>query len=82
MPRCGPPNDGGIPSALAVGDDDVGAIGAGRPQQAERDRVGDHDQQRAGAVHGVGQAVDRLALAEEIGVLDDERGGLVVEQSD
>ena len=80
MPRCGPPNEGGIPSALPVGDHHVGAVGAGRAEQAERNRIGHDDQQRAGAVHRLGQAVDRLALAEEVGILDDQCGGVLVKQ--
>ena len=66
---------------LSFGDDHVGAVGAGRLEQAERDRIGHDDEQSAGAVHRVGQAVDRFALAEEVGILDDQRGGVLIEQA-
>jgi hypothetical protein len=40
---------------LAIGHDNVGAVVAGRPEQAERDRVGHDDEQRAGRVNRVGE---------------------------
>ena len=39
MPRYGPPNDIGLPSALPFGHDDVGAVVAGPLEQAQADRI-------------------------------------------
>ena len=68
---------------LALADDDVGAHLARRLDQAERDRLGHHrDQQRA---LGMGRVGDRLEVgdpAEDVGILDHHRAGLVVDRGD
>src|SRR5262249_634018 len=60
------------PQRLAFGHDYVRPIGARRPEQSERDRIRRDDEETAGAMYDFGQALDRLPLAKEIGVLDDE----------
>ena len=57
---------------LSFGDDHVGAVGAGRLVQAERNRIGDDNQKSASAVNRVGEAGNRFALTEEVGILDDQ----------
>jgi hypothetical protein len=42
---------------LAVRDHDVGPVLSRRPEQAKRDRISNHDEESAGAMHGIGQTV-------------------------
>jgi len=74
-----PAERSGITERLPVGDHHIGAIGArgrnrpsaiGSPPRSAAPRRGG----------GIGEAVDRLRTAEEVGVLDDQRGGFAVEQ--
>ena len=68
---------------LALAGDDVGALGARRLQQAERDHFGDHgDQQRALGMGGVGDGPQIADQAEHIGALHHDAGGVVVDQGD
>ena len=62
-----------VAERLGLADDDVGAEPAGRLEQAERDRVGDHDEERAGRVRQLGDGGQVLERAEEVGLLDDDR---------
>ena len=71
----------GVADRLALADDDVGAERAGRLEQAERDDLGDDDdQQRADVVGEHGELFDVAERAVEVGGLDDDRGGLVVDR--
>ena len=65
---------------LALADGDVHPALARRSQDAERDRVDRGDAERARLVGGGGERLEVLDPAEEVGVLDEDRGGLVVER--
>ena len=67
--------------ALSVGNYHVGAICAGWPEQAKRNWIGRDDEQSTNTVHHLGKAFDRLALTEEVGVLDDQRGSIFIKQA-
>jgi hypothetical protein len=68
---------------LAFADDDVGAHLAGRADQPERDRLGDHrDQQRALGMRRLGDRRQVGDPAEDVGILDDDRAGLAVDGGD
>ena len=51
----------------------------GRLQQAQADRIDAHDRQRSSRVGRLDQRLDVFELAEEIGILQDDGGGLVGE---
>ena len=65
---------------LSVKDGDIRAIFTGRPEQAERDRIGDNNKQRACSVNVLGQVIQVLGLAEEVRGLHDQRSGIVIQQ--
>ncbi len=65
---------------LALPHRDVDPALAGRPEHAERHRVDRGDRQRAGVVRGRGERGEVLDAAEEVRVLDEDGGGLVVER--
>ena len=65
---------------LAIRNDDVGAIGAGRLEQAKRYGIGDNDQQGARFVHGIGKPAHILELTQEVWVLKNEHGRVPIEQ--
>ena len=69
-----------VAERLALADGDVDAALAGRAQDAERDRVDRGDAERAGLVGSASERLEVLDRAEEVRVLDEERGGLVVER--
>ena len=70
-----------VADRLALADDDVGAERAGRLEEAERDDLGDDDdQQRAGVVGEVRELLDVAERAVEVGRLDDDGGGVVVDR--
>ncbi len=69
-----------VAERLALADGDVDAALAGRAQDAERDRVDRGDAERAGVVGGRGERLEVLDRAEEVRVLDEDGGGLVVER--
>ena len=58
---------------------DVDAELAGRLEHAERQRVAQHDHQRAGLVGGVGERLEVLDRAEEVRVLHEHGGDVVAE---
>ena len=62
-----------VAERLGLTDDDVGAQPARSLEQAERDRVGDHDEQRARRVRQFGHGGQVLERTEEVGLLDDDR---------
>ena len=68
-----------VAERLALADGDVDAAVAGRPEDAEGDRVAGGDQQRAGVVGDRGDRLEVLDRAEEVRVLDEDGGGLVVD---
>src|SRR5205085_9283678 len=73
----------GVADRLAFGDDDVRPHGAGRFQQAERDGLGDDDDQEGpGRMGGFGDVSDVGGGAEDVGGLDDDTGGLGVDGAD
>jgi hypothetical protein len=61
-------------------DADVGALGAGRLDDAERERVGGDDDERAGVVGGLREDRELLDRAEEVRLLKDDRRHVVVER--
>ena len=61
---------------------DVDAELAGRLEHAERQRVAGDDHQRAGLVGGVGEGLEVLDGAEEVGVLHEHGGDVVAELGD
>ena len=65
---------------LAFSDDEVGAVFAGRFEQTERNRIDDDDEQRARTMNCFGQPFDCLKLPEEIRVLNDQSGDVLIEQ--
>ena len=77
-PKPGPPKFGSC-RALALADGDVGALLAGRGQDAERERLGDGDQQRAGAVAISAAAATSSMPPKKFGYRDHHGGGLVVD---
>ena len=66
---------------LAFADHDVRAHFAGRLEHGQRGRVGDHADQRALAVRGFDQFGVIVDAPEEIGILDDDETGVVVNQT-
>ena len=68
-----------VAERLALADRDVDAALARRPEHAERDRVDGGDAERARLVGGARQRLEVLDRAEEVRVLDEDGGGLVVE---
>ena len=68
---------------LALAHHDVGTHLARRFHRAQRDDLGDdNDQQRAGLVAGLGQRGEIGDVAEQIGVLHDNAAGLAVDGGD
>ena len=68
-----------IAQRLAFGGHDVGPHGARRPQRAEGDDLRDHDdQQRALGVRGFCQIREVGEIAEQVGILDHDAGGVGV----
>ncbi len=68
-----------VAERLALADGDVDAAVARSPEDPESDRVARRDQQRAGIVGDLGDRLEVLDCAEEVRVLDEDRGGLVVD---
>ncbi len=72
-----------VADRLPFGNDDVGAHRAGRAQRAERDRLGDHDdQQRAVLVRQLGKRRQIARAAEQARILDDDAGGFGIDVID
>ncbi len=69
-----------IAERLRLADDDVRAERARRLQQAERDWVGDDDEQRARLVGEACRLAHVLERAEEVGLLHDHGGGVGVDR--
>jgi hypothetical protein len=67
-----PAEPGEAAQPLPFADDDVRAARARRREQAERDRVHVHHQQRAARVGGLRDRPEILDHAEEVGLLDDD----------
>ena len=81
-PRYGPPKFSALPSDWPSAGDDVGAHLARRLDQAQRHRLGHHDdQQRARRVAGLGERRRVAHLAEEAGILHHDAGGLGVDRA-
>ena len=59
---------------LALAGGDVGAVGAGRREDREADRLDDRDEQRAGGVRQLADRRHRLEEAEEVGLGGDDAG--------
>ena len=68
-----------VAELLALADGDVDAALAGRAQDAERDRVDRGDAEGAGLVRGRRQRLEVLDRAEEVRVLDEDRGDVLVD---
>ena len=64
---------------LPFGHDDVGAVVAGPLEQAQADRIDRHDEQRPGVVGDLGQRFDVFQAAEEVRMLHEHAGRLVVD---
>ena len=62
-----------LPSACASPTTMSAPSRPGASSRPERDRVGDHDEQRAGRVRQLGDGGQVLERAEEVGLLDDDR---------
>ena len=70
-----------VAQRLALRGDDIGPHLARRAHQAERDDLGDRDdEQRAGPVAGLGERRQVVQAAEEVGVLDHDAGGPFVDR--
>ncbi len=78
-PNDGPPKSRRLPSGWPSPTATSTPHSPGGPQDAERDRVDGRDAERAGLVRGVGECLQVLDRAEEVRVLDEEGGRLVVE---
>ncbi len=74
MPRYGPPYCGAMPERLALAGRDVGAVGTGRREDRQADRLDDRDEQRAGRVGELADRGHRLEQAEEVGLRGDDAG--------
>ncbi len=77
MPEVRPAVGQGVAQALALGDDDVGPVGARPPEEAEADRVDADDRQGAPLMRRVDQRLDVLELAEDVRVLEHDGGRVV-----
>ena len=70
-----------VAERLALADGDVDAALARRAQDAEGDRVDRGDAERAGLVRGRRQRLEVLDRAEEVRVLDEDGGDVLVDRS-
>ena len=77
-PNDGPPIVEPVAERLALAHAHVHAELAGRLQDPERDRVGRAHEQRARALAGLGQRAEVLHRAEEVRLLHEDRGRVVV----
>ena len=75
--QVGPAERHRVAQRLSLGHDDVGAVVARPAQQAQADRIDAHDRQGSLGVDRLDEGLDVLELAEEVGVLHDDGGGLV-----
>ena len=80
-PEGGPAEVEPVAERLALAEGDVGAALAGRPQDAERHRVGDDHQQRPVLLRRGAERLDVLDRAEEVRALQDHRSGLAVDRA-
>ena len=69
-----------VAERLALAEGDVGAALARRLEDPERHRVGGDDQQGAVLLRRGAERLDVLDRAEEVGALEDHRGGLAVDR--
>ena len=68
-----------VAERLALADADVGAEVARRLEDPERQRIGGDDEQRAGALGCLGQRSEILDRSQEVRLLEDDCGGVVVD---
>jgi hypothetical protein len=78
-PNDGPPKSSRLPSDWPSPDADVGAERRRRLEDAERERVGRDHEQRAGALRGLRERTEVLDRAEEVRLLDEDGGRVVVD---
>ena len=69
-----------VAERLALAHRDVGAALAGRAQDRERDRVAGDDDQRPVLLGRLAERLDVLDRAEEVRLLEEDGGGLVVDR--
>ena len=79
MPRYGPPYSIGVPSDCPSATAMSAPVIARPLQQAQADRIERCDEQRAGVVGDLGERRDVFEAAEEVRLLHDDAGGLVVD---
>ena len=68
-----------IAQRLPFGHDDVGCVIARASEQAEADRIDRHDQERPRSMGDFGARPHVFQAAEEIGMLDDDAGRVIVD---